>query len=125
MYLNNYVTAKYLELVKNAGKTLVAGHIIVEPIDDSGFIDAAITPKSVFEGLPFLARERAIEYSTLLESAMQTEPIPSRHQDQITSILAVLKRGRTLEDPVIYNLGTVAATLFLPTPEQMKQGLGL
>lgn len=124
-YLNDYVATKYLELVKNAGKTLVAGHIILEKIDSNGFIDAAITPKSVFEGLPFLARERAIEYSTLIEGAMQTEHIPNDQQDQITSLLDTLKRGKTLEDPAIYNLGAIAATLFLPTPEQMEQGLGL
>lgn len=113
------VQSWYAEKVTSNGGTLLAAHITARTVDDNQLIDTITFPKVIFSELPLLARENFLELKPQIDEIISDELLEDETKEQINSVAKTFLRN----DPILQNLGTIAASTFLPNAELLSQKL--
>lgn len=97
------------QVIKTGGR-LITAHVIARTKTDEKLIDALATPKVVYDNLPLIARESVVSLNTKINEVLDKDFFDNERSEQIKSSIQRFLQN----DSIIYSLGFVAASTFLP-----------
>lgn len=102
--------AWYINKVASSGGRLLAAHITACTVEDEQLFDTVAVPKAVFEELPLRARDTITTLKPKFDEVLANDDLSLVNRDQLDSVLKTFLSN----DPVLQNLGSIAASTFLP-----------
>lgn len=113
------VQSWYIDKVGSNGGRLLAAHITARTIEDKQMIDAVAIPRPVFDELPLLARDTFSTLRPHIDDLVNSRITDGDEKQQINKVMKTF----LCNDPVLENLGAVAASSLLPDAQQFASTL--
>lgn len=109
----------YESKVINSNSRLIAAHITARTIEDHQLIDSIAVPQVIFDELPLLVRNTITSKLPIFEDVIENNLIS---QEDSAKLEIVLKDFLS-NDPILQNLGAIAASSYLPDAKKMATTL--